>query len=181
MSKLVKDMIANELRSRYGELDSALWLEIVGVDGITTNEFRRELRGKNMRLEVVKNLLFKRAIGDGPLKPLAAALAGPAAILTGGESLVDCAKLVNGWLSKVEGIRLRGAVLEGEWLDQARAASLAKMPNKRELQGRVATIVITPAANVVGALSAGGANIAACLKAMIDKLEKGEELVKRSA
>lgn len=181
MSRLVKDMITNELRSRYGELSSALWVELVGVDGIRTNQLRRELRAKKMRLEIVKNSLFQRAIGDGPLKPLAQALSGPAAILTGGDSLIDVAKLVEEWLPKAKGIKLRGAVLDGEWFDESRVADLSKMPTKRDLQTKVAAIIISPAANVAAAINAGSGNIAGCLKAMVEKLEKGEEITARSA
>ena len=181
MSKPVKDMITQELRSRYSELNSALWLEVVGVDGVATNQLRRELRAKEMRLEVVKNSLFRRAIGDGPLKPLAQALGGPAAIITGGESLIDVAKLLDEWLPKAKGIKLKGAVLEGEWLDEARVAGLSKMPTRRDLQAKVAAIILSPAVNITGAISSGGGRLAGALKAMIEKLENGEEIKARSA
>jgi len=181
MSKLVKNMITKELQSRYAELDSALWLEIVNVDGVTTNMFRGQLRDNDMRLEIVKNSLFRRAVGDGPLKPLAEALAGPAAILTGGESLVDVAKLVDEWLPKAKGIKLRGAVLEGEYLDETRVAGLSKMPTKRDLQAKVAAIILSPAGNIASAINSGGGNIAGCLKAMVEKLEDGEEIEAVSA
>ena len=177
MSRLVKDMITKELRSRYGSLESALWIEFSGVDGVITNQLRGELRAKEMRLEVVKNSLFLRAVSDGPLKPLAEALAGPAAIITGGESLIDVAKLVDEWLPKAKGLKLRGAVLEGEWLDESRVAGLSRMPTKCDLLARVAAIILSPGGNVAATIDAPGANIAGCLKAMVDKLEKGEEIV----
>ena len=176
MSKLIKDMITKELRSRYGEMDSALWLEITGVDGITTNQFRGALRQKQLNLEIVKNSLFKRAIGDGPLKPLAEALSGPTAIVTGGDSLIDVAKLVQEWLPKAKGIKLRGAVLEGEWLDQSRVTGLAKMPTRRDLQAKVAAIILSPGAGVAAMIDSAGAGVAGCLKAFVEKLEKGEEV-----
>jgi len=94
MSKLVKELITQELQQRYGKLDSALWVELVGIDGITTNEFRRDLRTRQMRLEIIKTSLFRRAVADGPLQPLARTMAGPAALLTGGESVIEIAKLL---------------------------------------------------------------------------------------
>jgi len=65
MSKFVKDLITKELRSRYSQTDNAIWVEMIGIDGITTNQFRRELREKKLRLEVVRNALLRRAVGDG--------------------------------------------------------------------------------------------------------------------
>ena len=176
MSKLIKNMIAKDLQSRYADTDSALWVEVLGVDGNTTNAFRRDLHDNHMRMEVVRTLLLRRAIGDdAPMAKLAAALEGPAALITGGDSIIDVAKLVDGWQSKMKTLRVRGALLEGEFLDESASAGLAKMPNKAEMQARIAGIVRSPGANLAAAILAGGGNIAGCLKAMIEKLEDGED------
>jgi large subunit ribosomal protein L10 len=173
MSKPVKELLTRELADRYKTVSNAVWVELVGVDGITTNDFRRELRGRNMRLEVVKTSLFKAACQEGPLAKLAAALTGPVALVTGGESAIDAAKLLDEWRPKLQTkLRLRGAVLEGEYLDESRVKDLAKMPSKRDLQARIAMIILTPGGLVAGAALAPGRNIAGCVKALIEKLEK---------
>jgi len=174
MSKRIKDLVARELQSRYAQLDSALWVELLGCDGITTNEFRRDLRARKMRLEVVKNSMFRRAIGDGPLRPLATALQGPAALVTGGESLVDAAKVIEEWMRKIKGLKLRGAVLEGEYLDEQRVAGLSRMPTRREMQAGIARALRSPGLRLAGAILSGGGRIAGCLKALIEKLERPE-------
>ncbi|NLG42737.1 MAG: 50S ribosomal protein L10 [Phycisphaerae bacterium] len=172
MSKFVKDLITKELRSRYGETDNAIWVEMIGIDGITTNQFRRELREKNLRLEVVRTALLRRAVGDGPLSRLADKLDGPAALITGGDSAVEAAKFLDQWLPRLKGMRLRGALLEGEFLDEAAVAGLSKMPTKRDMQARLAGYIRSPGANLASAMLAGGRNIAGCLKSLIEKLEK---------
>jgi len=172
MSKPVKELITRELASRYGQATNAVWVELVGVDGITTNEFRRALCGKHMRLEVVKTSLLRRAVSGAPLGRLAEALAGPAALITGGESAIDVAKTLEEWLPKLPQLKLRGALLEGEFIDGSRVKDLSKMPSKRDLQGRVVSCVRASGANLAGALLAGGGGIAGCLKALIEKLEK---------
>ncbi len=176
MSKLVKELITDELRDRYADVESALWVELVGADGTSTNEFRRELHARRMRLEVVKNSLFRRALGESRLGRLAEALKGPAAIVTGGDSLIDVAKLIEEWSPRLKGLRMRAAVLEGEFIDEGRIEQLPKMPTKRDLQGRVVSCVRAPGANLAAAMLSGGSNIASCLKAMIEKLEKGETI-----
>lgn len=174
MSKYVKDMISSELQSRYSGLDSALWVELVGADGITTNLFRRELRGKKMRIEMVKNSLFRRAVDAKPLERLGKSIEGPAALVTGGDSLVEVAKVIEQWLPRMKGMKLRGALIEGEYLDERAVQGLAKMPTKRDMQGRVASAILSPGAKIAGAVRAPGANIAGCLKALMAKLEMGE-------
>ncbi len=173
MSKPVKEMMTRELATRYAQTTNAIWVEMVGVDGITTNEFRRELRSRNMRLEVVRTSLLQRACKDGPLAKLAAVLSGPVALVTGGESAIDAAKLLDEWLPKLQAkLRLRGAVLEGEYLDESRVKDLSKMPSKHDLQARIALIILTPGGLIAGAALAPGSNIAGCVKALIEKLEK---------
>lgn len=174
MSKLIKNMVTDELKSRYGDVDSALWVEFVNVDGHTNNDFRRALYEREMRIEIVKNSMFRRAVMDGPLKVLGDALTGPSAVVTGGESVIDVAKVIAEWSGKIKGLRMRGAVLEGEYIDEQSVGDLPKMPTKVEMQGRVVACVRAPGANLAAAMLSGGGNIAGCLKAIIEKLENGE-------
>ena len=173
MSKMVKDLITKELNSRYGAVDSAMWVEFVGIDGNTTNDFRRELREKQMHMEIVKNSLLRRAVAGSPLEPMASDMAGPAALLTGGESVIDIAKLLEDWRPKLHGLKLRGAVIEGEYIDESVVGTVHKMPTKRDLQAKVAGTILSPGANLASAMLAGGRNIAGCIKTLIEKLEDG--------
>ena len=60
MSKPVKNMIVAEYQRRFGELDSAVLIDIRGVDANTNNAMRAKLNGKEMRVTIVKNSLAKR-------------------------------------------------------------------------------------------------------------------------
>lgn len=177
MSKLIKDMITDELKTRYADCENAVWIEFVGVDGLTTTEFRTDLHKHDMRLEVVKNSLLRRAVEGGPLSKLAAKLQGPAALLTGGESPVAIAKLLEDvWMGKIQSLKLRGALIDGELIDENAIDQLSKMPTKADLQAKVALCILTPGKKIAGAIQSPGAKIAACVKEVISKLEKGETI-----
>lgn len=177
MSKPVKNMIIDELRARYSGMDSALWVEIVGVDGLTTNAFRRSLRSRQMSVEIVKNALFRRAVAGGPLARLADELSGPAALITGGESVNLVAKLVEEWQPKMKGLKMRGAILEGEYLGESAMPGLSKMPTKRDLQAQLLGAALSPGRKLAAAMLSPGSKIASCLKTIIEKLEKNEAVV----
>ena len=174
MSKYVKDLLTKELRERYNTLDSALWIDMTGAGGVVTNRFRADLHSKKIRAEIVRNALFKRACGDGPLAALANALTGPTMLVTGGESLIDVAKTIAEWAPKIPSLSMRGALLEGEYIGEDRVGGLSKMPSKADLQATIAGIVLAPGGNLAAAVLAGGGNIAGCVKTLIEKLEKGE-------
>ena len=142
MSKPVKDMITRELASRYEDTSNAVWVEIVGVDGITTNEFRRDLRSREMRLEVVKSALLHRACANGPLAPLAKALCGPAALLTGGQTAIDIAKVLEQWRSSS---RTKCGSAGRCWKASTWTRSGSKAcacRAERDLQGRIVQIML---------------------------------------
>ena len=178
MSKLVKDMMIRDLHGRYGELESAVWVEMVGADGNTTNAFRGDLHKHDMKIEIVKTALFRRAVAEGKLAPLGNELTGPSAIVYGGESAIDISKVLDPWIDKIDGLKVRGAVLEGEYLNEQQCETLSKMPTKRDLQGKVLSIALAPGANLMGAVAGPGRMVLGCVKAMIGKLEDGEEITK---
>jgi large subunit ribosomal protein L10 len=172
MSKTIKDMITRDLATRYSSAEAALWLEFIGVDGVTTTEFRKSLRAKKMKMQIVKTSLFRRAVAGKPLDRLGQAASGPVALISGGESLVDVAKAVEEWLPKLKTVKLRAAVMEGEFIGASQISGLSKMPTKRDMQGRIASAIRSPGANLAAAIRAPGSNIAGCLKSLIEKLEK---------
>ena len=176
MSKLVKDLITKELRSRYTDVDNAVWVELIGADGNATNEFRRDLHSKQMRLEMVKNSLFRSAVGDGPLGKLAQAINGPTALITGGESAIDAGPKY----SKIGCPRSRpSSCVERYWTvsisTRRQSPGSPRWPTKIDLQAKIAGIVLSPGGNLAGAILSGGGNIAGCLKTLIEKLEQGED------
>ena len=57
-------------------------------------------------------------------------------------------------------------------MDAAAAAELSKMPTRAELQGRIASIAMSPGSKIAGCLAGPGSVIAGCLKSLIEKKEK---------
>jgi len=171
MSRRVKGLTTEELRSRYEGVDSVLLVDPTGIDANTNNAMRGDLRDKSVRLEVVKNSLARRAFAGGPLEPMGPLLEGSNALVTGGDSIVDAAKAVAAWGKKVGLLKFRGAVVEGEVLGADEASELAKLPGRRELHQQVVGLSLSPGARLVGAVVGPGGVIAGCLQAIIDKAE----------
>ena len=94
MSKPVKDLISSTLKSRYEGVQDVCVVDLTGLDVQRTQRLREDLRSKSMRLQVVKNSMARRAFADGPLAPLGERLKGPCALVTGGDSIVEVAKVL---------------------------------------------------------------------------------------
>ena len=174
MSKPLKNLITNELKSRYSELDSILIVNPIGIKANDTVELRRGLREKKIRMEVVKNSMLKRAVAGTQLEVVSELLEGSCAVVSGGDSIVDVAREIVEWNKKLPALEIKGAVVEGKVLDGAGTKELAKMPTRPELLGQVVQLAQSPGSNLAGAIAGPASRIAGCIKALQEKLEQGE-------
>jgi len=171
MSKPIKDLITKEYQRRYSEQTSACVVSVIGLDAISTNKLRGDLRSRNLRLQVIKNSLAKRALVNGPLAPLSGAFDGPCALVTGSGSAIEIAKALVEIRKTYPKVELRVGMLEGEPA-LIEVETLAKMKGRLELLGELAGIARGPGARLAGCLGSPGGRIAGCLKAIADKSEE---------
>lgn len=177
MSRKLKEMIENELKSRYGELREAVVVNAVGLTGIDANLLRRELRAKKYEMHVVPNRLFLRSSAGSALAPLAKAMTGPCALVTGGGTAVEIAKELLRFAEKFPKLEVKLGLVEG--IDEPLAATeVAKLRSRTEVIGDVAMLAISPGKRLAGAVRGPGGGLAACLKSLIGKLEKSEAITK---
>ncbi len=168
MSRQLKAVLEQELRSRYEGVDEACVVDLSRVKVADTMMLRRALCDRKMRVMVVKNSMARRAFADGPLAPIGSSLAGPCALVTGGDSVIDVAREIVRLAKELPGIVPKDALLEGE-VELTSVADVAKMKGHAELMGELAMLVASPGRAIAGCLSSPQSKIAGCLKAMADK------------
>lgn len=181
MSKPVKQLIVKEYRKRLEGVDSAVLVEIRGMDAHSTNRMRNDFAKKSVRVTVVKNHLARQAIKGGSLEPLSSHFTGPSALVYGQGSVIDLARDLVKWSKGIEKFAFKAAVLDGVVYEgPAGVTKLSKMPTREEAQAQLVTLVLSPGGKVVGAAKGPGARVLGIVKEIESRLEKGETITAKA-
>lgn len=176
MSRLVKELVEKDIKEKYGKAENVLVVNVHGLSGVAANQLRGTLRKKQLEMHVVKNRAAKRVLADSAIAPVSKLLSGPCAFVTGGAGPVETAKLLIELVKEYQALELKGGVVDGETTPLT-IEEISKRRSKAELQGEVLMLVISPGRRLAGCLNVGG-KVAGCIKAIADKLEKGETIAK---
>lgn len=176
MSREIKDLICDELQKSYAHLDSAMVVNVHKLKGTEVNALRGALKKKNIQMHVVKNRFARRVMVGTALEPIGAVLTGPCALVTGGSSPVDTAKELVNLVKDYPALELKSGVVDGE-TEALTIEDISKRRSKAELQGDIVMLAVAPGRRLAGCLNVGG-KVAGCIKAIVDKLEKGEAIAK---
>ncbi len=178
MAKFLKDLMVNELKELAGEAESCVLVDVRGLTAKEADELRRILREKGVRMNVVPNRLYRRALEErfGPEAAQDSALRelfrGPTAVVFGSDGAVTAAKVLLGWRKEHEKLTIKGGLLDRRPIDAAGVEELSKLPSKETLIAGVAAAVVDPLTSLMWFLEGAARNLAYAVAAVAEKKEK---------
>ncbi len=175
MSKKVKSLIERDLSNRFKDLDGCAVINPRGINAIKNNQIRRRLREKGVRMTVVKNTLARRATDKTKLKGFDKLLDGPSAVVYGQASIAAIARLLLDEKKNDETLELRGAFFDGEiYIGDKGIEQVSKLPTREEAIGQLVGLILSPGANLGGALKGPAGVLGGIIKAIEEKAKAAE-------
>ncbi len=166
MSKLVKQLITDDLSSRLKGVNEALLVSVAGLNAAQNFKLRRELRSKNISLLVVKNSLARRAANGTPLAAAFDTMEGAQALVWGGEDIVSLAKIITKLTDDkaMAPFVAKGGVMDGARLSAEQVKAVSSWPSRTEVLSIIAGQILGPGSKLAAQLNGPGGSLVSQLK-----------------
>jgi len=168
-TKAQKQTIVTNLTDKVARSNSMVFADFKGMTMSQLSDVRNQLAENSAEFSVTKNNLIKLALKENKTDIDAAVLEGPLATLFAfGDEITPIKILTKAF--KDTGIgKVKGGVIDGEFVDQYKVIKLAQLPSKDELRAKVVGGLGAPLYGIVGVLQANLRNLVYVLSQVSDK------------
>ena len=160
-----------QVQDKFKVARMAIVTEYKGLTVAEMARLRSEIHEASGEYKVIKNTLVRRALKDTAYSSLDHLLKGPNGWVFAYEDPVTLSKALIKFSEQNEKLRIKGGLLEGEFMDQVRVKDLAKLPSRTELQAKLLSIMQISAASLLRLIQEPGGRMVRLLEA----LRKGKE------
>ena len=166
MSKYVKELMMDQLRSDLDGSTSLLILDLKDLDAVSEYQLRRDLRKKSIRVRALKNTLARRVFDEMGIGGLSRYLEGPSVAVWGGDGVAELAKEVSTRVKALKKPAIKGGAVDGVVIGPGQVEDITKLPSREALIARVAAMAMAPAQRVVSLANAPVGGLMSQLKTM---------------
>ena len=174
MSKYVKELMMDQLKSDLDGNRSLLIVDLKNLDAIAEHGFRRDLRKKSIRLRVLKNSLARRVFSDLGMEGLSKYLEGQSAVVWGGEGPSELAKEITIQFKTLKKPQIKGGAVDGVIVGPEQVEDITKMPSREVLIGQVLSLVLGPAQQTLSLLTSSASTVVGQLEALAKRKAEAE-------
>jgi len=182
MAKLAmncKKMMVKEVSERLNKADLLIVTNYKGLTAQELDELRKELRKISGEYLVVKDSIAKKALAEGQNNRLADLIKGDVGIaLDRKEDPTYISKILTKFSKDHEVLKIRGGIMNGEIISDQDIRSLASLPTREVLLGKLANVLNAPIQGLAGALNAIICKFLYALNAFKDKKKESENTEK---
>ena len=148
MAKIeLKQPIVEEISAGIKDAQSVVLVDYRGLTVEQDTELRKTLREAGVTYKVYKNTMLHLAFDGTDYAQLDKDLEGPTAIAFGIDDETAPARVLNDFAKEAEALQFKGAVVGGEYYDEAGIRALAKIPSRDALISKLLGSLQSPVSN----------------------------------
>lgn len=178
MDRAGKAEVVEFVNKSLGKAEIALCADFRGLTVLQVTNLRRELHQAGAKARVVKNTLSRLAVKEAyksadqaELERFLKIFEGPTMIVYSDKDPVAPSKVLTKFAKTNDKLQIKGAWLEGAFVDVKGVGALSEMPGKEELLAKLLNLMLAPATQLVRLMSAPGTQVVRVLDAQRQKLE----------
>ncbi len=170
MARELKQLICEDLKARFQDMDGCVLIDFRGLSAEVTEDLRSTLRQQGVQMNVVRNRLAQRVFSEiGLDDEFNTLLTGPIAVLMGGEGAFTASRGIVNWRKKNKEVaEIRGGFFQGRVLQPADIERLAAIPEPEVLRQQVMSQFLAPLTHMSSCAKSLTAHFAGCVKAHHD-------------
>lgn len=141
-----------ELSDIFASSKGAILTEYRGLTVSEVSNLRKKLRAVDAEYHIVKNTLFRRALGDQLTPELESLLTGPTAIAFAHGDVVASTKAVLDFLREVRNkpeVKVKAGYIDGKIYTPEQVTALSKLPAKEQIIAQLIGTLNAPASELV--------------------------------
>lgn len=143
----LKQPIVDEISANVKDADAVVLVNYLGITVAGDTALRKELREAGIIYKVYKNTMMNFAFKGTEFEGLCPHLHGANAIAISRDDATAPARIIKKHLKANPTIHMVGGVIEGKFYDEASVQSLADIPGREVLLGRLFGSMQSPVAN----------------------------------
>src|SRR3972149_1157877 len=148
-----KQQIVKEIEDTLKKSSIIVLSDYRGLSAARLTTLRRRLRASNSEIKVVKNTLSRLAAARAGKEALVGSLEGPTAITFGYGDVAAPVKTLAAYQAEGEGLAVKCGLLGGKLYNREDIMSLATLPSREVLLGRVLGQMTAPISLLIGSLA----------------------------
>ena len=160
------------LEGDLAKSQNAIVFAFAGLKVPEVTELRRQVRGTQSKYLVVKNTLVLRATRGTALEGLAPHFVGPTAVAYNEQDAVALAKVLTTFAKANPKLVFKAALVEGRPVAATDIQSIADLPSREELIGRILFLVQSPLRRLATVLNGPVRNLAGVVQQIADQKSK---------
>ena len=143
-NKTLKELKVKELIDLFDDKEGIVVSDYSGLNANDMTDLRKKVRDAGCSAKIEKNRMVKRSFESIKLSYPEGLLTGPNIYFKVDSGMPDLCKILVDFAKENENFNIKGAILDGEYIDGDQVKDLSKLPSREELIAKTVGLIKSP-------------------------------------